>query len=61
LWNEKISTDIDCRGIAFFNKCLIKSIAKPTATDDKEFLKAIRKVSPSKVSIQRSQIRIPDF
>lgn len=61
LWNNKISKDIDCHGIIFFNKCLIKSINKPTSTDDKQFLKAIRKVKPTKISIKRSQIYEPAF
>ena len=61
LWNETVSKDVDCRGIAFFNKCLIKSISKPTYADDKEFLKAIRKVKPSEISIRRSKNMEPKF
>jgi 5'-3' exonuclease len=61
LWNEKISKDVDCRGIIFFNKCFLKSITKPTRADDKQFLKAIRKVKPTPVSIRRSKNTIPDF
>lgn len=55
LWREKISADVDCRGIPFFNKCLIKSIPKPTIKDDVQFLRAIKKVKPTNVSIKRSK------
>ncbi|XWV26002.1 putative 5'-3' exonuclease 20 [Tupanvirus soda lake] len=60
-WKEKISSDVDCRSIPYFNKCLIKSIGKPTVTDDKLFIKAIRKVKPNVVSIRRSQSVEPDY
>jgi hypothetical protein len=60
-WKEPIATDIDCRGIMFFNKCLIKAIHRPDANDDKQFLKAIRKVQPSKISKRRSQSEEPDY
>ena len=55
LWKESVSTDVDCRGIMFFNKCFLKSISRPTMSDDKQFLKAIRKVKPDEISIQRSR------
>lgn len=61
LWGEKISHDVDCKGIAFFNKCLIKSIGKATSADDKLFLKAIRKVKPTEVSERRSQSAEPEY
>lgn len=61
LWNEKVSRDIDCRGIIFFNKCLIKSITKPTKEDDKQFLKAIRQIPQTEVSLKRSQNTLPEY
>ena len=61
LWSEKKSTDVDCHGALYFNKCLIKSIHKPSETDDETFLQAIRKVKPTAVSIRRSQNTEPDF
>ena len=61
LWKEKISSDVDCHSIQFFNKCLVKSIGKPTSADDKQFLKGIRKIKPNAASIRRSKSEIPDF
>ena len=61
LWNSKISNEIDCHSVMFFNKCLIKSITKPTKLDDKLFLKAIRKVQPNTVSSRRSVSAIPVY
>ena len=61
LWNEKVSKDVDCRSIPYLNKCLVKSITRPTKTDDILFLKAIRKVKPTAISKRRSQNRINDF
>jgi 5'-3' exonuclease len=61
LWKEAVSKDVDCRSIPFFNKCLIKPIGKATAVEDKQFLKAIRKVPPSPVSIRRSRSVEPDY
>lgn len=61
LWVERISRDVDCRGVLFFNKCLVKSIHKPTASDDKLFLKDIRKVKPTETSIRRSRNSDPAY
>lgn len=61
MWREKVSHDVDCRSIPYFNKCLIKSISKPTKSDDKQFLKAIRKVEPTDVSERRSKSTEPDY
>ena len=61
LWDEKVSNQVDCKGIAFFNKCSIKFITKPSAVDDKLFLKAIRNVRPSEISKKRSQSSEPDY
>lgn len=61
LWKEKVAKEIDCRGIPYFNKCLIKTLEKPTSEDDKLFLKAIRKVKPNDASIRRSKSRNPDY
>ena len=61
LWDQKLSTDVDCHSIPYFNKCIIKSINKPSATDDKQFLTAIRKVKPTEISHRRSRSKEPDF
>lgn len=61
LWSQTVSDDVDCHSIPYFNKCLIKSISKPTASDDKMFLRAIRKVKPTAVSIRRSKSELPDY
>ena len=61
LWKEKISCEVDCHSIIYFNKCLIKSIMRPSSSDDKYFLKAIRKIEPTSVSERRSKSRIPEF
>ena len=61
LWDDKVSKDIDCRGIIFFSKCLVKSITRPTSTDDKLFLKAIRKIKPTKISQKRSKSIEPKY
>jgi 5'-3' exonuclease len=61
LWNENISKDIDCHSIFFLNKCMVKSIIKPTTNDDKEFIKLLRKIKPTKISQRRSRINEPKF
>jgi 5'-3' exonuclease len=61
LQEHSSSNEIDCRSIMFLNKCFIKSISKPTSSDDKEFLKAIRKVKPNTISKIRSQNTEPDY
>lgn len=61
MFNEKVSTDVDCHSIMFLNKCIIKSIKKFTAEDDKQFLRAIRKVKPDEVSIRRSKMTEPEY
>lgn len=61
LANETVSSDIDCRSMPFFNKCFVKTIHKPTAADDRQFLKSIRKVPPSAASIRRSQNKEPPY
>jgi hypothetical protein len=61
LYKEKVSCEIDCHSIAFLNKCFLKSITKPTSTDDKLYLKAIRKVKPTDVSIKRSQMYVTPY
>lgn len=61
MWDDTIYKDIDCHNIVFFNKCLIKSINKPSKIDDKEFLKAINRVKPNEQSIKRSQVYMPNF
>lgn len=61
LWKDYVSKDVDCHGIPFLNKCNVKSIGKPTNSDDKQFLKAIRKVEPSETSKRRSKNKEPDY
>lgn len=61
LWNDKVSPDIDCKGIPYFNKCILKQLHRTTTEEDKEFLKEIRKVKPSKESILRSKNVCPVY
>lgn len=61
LWKETVSTDFDCRGVIFVNKCLVKSIKKPTESDDKQFLKILREIKPNEASIKRSQNTEPSY
>lgn len=61
LWKQKISTEIDCHSVPFFNKCFILSLSKPTSSDDKQFLRAIRKVRPSTTSNRRSKSVEPEY
>jgi len=61
LWEEKVSNEVDCKSIPYFNKCFIKSIRKPTSNDDIHFIRAIRKVKPTDVSIRRSRSTEPDY
>jgi len=61
LWQEKISCDVDCHSIPYLNKCLFKPITKPTESDDKKFLKLIRKVKPNVASKRRSQSIEPNY
>jgi 5'-3' exonuclease len=61
LWSEKVSSEIDCKGVGFMTKCIVKSISKLSAKDDKLFLKAIRKVPQTAVSIRRSRNTEPKY
>lgn len=61
LYTEKVSCDMDCHSIPYLNKCLVKTITKPTADDDRLFLKAVRKIKPSTVSDRRSQSVQPEY
>jgi len=61
LWNEKVSPDIDCRGIPYFNKCILKQLHRTTTKGDQDFLKELRKIPPSKESKLRSKNTIPDY
>lgn len=61
LWEAKVSTDIDCHSIPYFNKCLLKQLHRTTISDDKNFLKEIRKVVPTTESRLRSKNTIPKY
>lgn len=61
LWREKISSEVDCHSIIYFNKCLVSSIGKPTLNDDKLFLQAVRKIKPTDISKKRSESVGPTF
>lgn len=61
LWRQKVSDEIDCHSVPFFNKCFILSLSKPTAKDDELFLRAIRKVKPTDVSKRRSKSEEPEY
>ncbi|BCS83328.1 putative 5'-3' exonuclease 20 [Cotonvirus japonicus] len=61
LWDQKISSDVDCHSIPYFNKCLVKTIEKPTSNIDEQFIKAIRKVKPTETSKKRSKSVDPEF
>ncbi len=61
LWNQKISKEVDCHSIIYFNKCLVKAIIKPTSADDQLFLREIRKVEPSETSDRRSKSKEPPY
>lgn len=61
MWHEKIACDVDCRGIMFLQKCLIKPLTKNSTLQDKQFLKSLRKVPPNKVSKRRSRSVEPDY
>ena len=61
LWKETVSTDIDCRSQPYLTKCIVSAIHKPTKSDDKQFLKQIRKVEPTDTSKRRSKCRLPPY
>lgn len=61
LWMEKVSSEVDCHSIIFFNKCFISSITKPTLNDDRLFLQAIRKVKQTEISKKRGESMEPTF
>ncbi|CAH6421010.1 5-3 exonuclease [uncultured virus] len=61
LWGDTISRDVDCHSIPYFNKCFIKPLHKSTTAEDKQFLKAIRKVPATTESKRRSQSANPPY
>lgn len=61
LWKEPISSELDCKGMSYLNKCLLKPIHKPTAEDDKHFLHDIRLVKPSETSERRNMSKMPKY
>ncbi|MBA42793.1 MAG: hypothetical protein CMF62_02150 [Magnetococcales bacterium] len=58
IWNKDKNDVIDCVGVMFLNKCLLKlsSIKK----DPEEFLKKVRKVTPTQKTLLRS-CKFPDL
>jgi len=61
LWGEKVSREIDCRSIPYFNKCSIKGIYRPTASDDAQFLEAVREIPQGRNYQLRAASSIPDY
>ena len=61
IWPEKTTHDFDCKGIPYFNKCLVAHLTRPDSSTDKLFLKALRKIEPSETSTRRSQNESPKF
>lgn len=61
LWGETVSKEIDCRSIPYFNKCSIKGIYRPSASDDKQFIKAVRKIPQGSNYRLRAATSIPDY
>lgn len=61
LWKSDKSTIIDCKSIPYLNKCFLKPLVKYNNSDDQIFLKIIRNIKKSKISIKRSQNTIPQY
>jgi 5'-3' exonuclease len=61
LWGETVSKEIDCRSIPYFNKCSIKGIYRPSASDDKQFLEAVREIPQGSNYQLRAATGIPDY
>ena len=61
LWNEKSSSDIDCQGVIFFNKCLMKQFVKLTHAEDKIFMGFLRKIKQDDISKRRSFRCLPPY
>jgi len=61
LWSEKVSSELDCKGMAYLTKCIVKSMHRLTEKDDKLFIKAMRKIPPTDISIKRSKSTIPKY
>lgn len=61
LWNEKISPDLDCKGIPYFNKCLLKQLHRTSWNEDMQFVKELRSVKQNNESKMRSKNVIPKY
>ena len=61
VWPEEKANEFDCRGIPYFNKCLVSHLTRPDSAEDKLFLKALRTIKPNNTSERRSQSKIPKF
>jgi hypothetical protein len=61
VWSETKSNEFDCRGMPYFNKCLVTHLSRPSSADDKLFLKALRKVKGTDISEKRSKNALPKF
>jgi 5'-3' exonuclease len=61
IWNEKVSDEIDCSSIPYFNKCFIKSVAKNNTEFDVKMIKLLRTIEHSKTSIELSKSANPTF
>ena len=61
VWLETKSNEFDCRGMPYFNKCLVTHLNRPSSADDKLFLKALRKVKANDTSVRRSKTALPKF
>lgn len=61
LYAAKKSKEIDCRSIPYLNKCLFRSIPRTTRSQDRAFLKAIRKVPKTPEIEKLGRNQVPDY
>lgn len=61
LYKEPVSSEVDCHSIPYLNKCLVRTIHRATAEDDKKFLHDIKEILPSETSERRNQNKFPKY
>lgn len=61
MWKEKKCSFLNCKGSAYFTKCINHKIKRMTYEEDEIFKKTIRKIKIDNKIIQKNAVRFPEY
>lgn len=61
MWKEKKCSFLNCKGSAYFTKCINHKIKRMTYEEDEIFKKTIRKIKIDNKIIQKNTVRFPEY